>query len=869
MKGSTRRWEDQPEQMSDDVARHDALMRDIVERNGGFVFATGGDGFAIAFARAGDALACAAEAQRALAAAELPLVRMGVHTGEADERDNDYFGPTVNRAARLMAIGHGGQILVSSATERIAPDVPVRDLGEHRLRDLSEPERVFQFINPGLKSDFPPLRSLDVVPTNLPVQLTSLVGRAEEVAAVGELLATNRMVTLTGVGGVGKTRLALQSAAEALDRFRDGVWLAELAAVDAPRVVEVVTQALGVEPSGQSIEAALVVAVRDADILIVLDNCEHIVREVRRVAELLLSEAPDLCILATSREGLRVHGEQLYSVPSLEDDAAIELFVERARAVDPAFRVAADDEAAIAAVCERLDGMPLAIELAAARARMFSIPELERRVDQRFRLLRGGRGGVERHQTLRAAIDWSYDILDPIEQIALARFSVFAGGCTLDAAEAVLGADDVGTDDVLDVLSGLVDKSLVIADRSRAETRFDMYETIRQYAEEKLVETGDAEATRARHGRWAASFARAAGRGLFSPDELTWSIRLADEIDNLRAAVSWAVGAGDTDVAMRIGASFVRQATERPLLGTGHLAEEALDVTGAMQHPLRARVLAEAAWEQRRRGEQQQAIQTLRDAFEAQRQGARLSVGAYTYALTGVAWAGAFHPPTVAREGLDQAERSGNKLAETGMRIAYAVTTRLFGEEADAITHAERALAAARSLGIPTVEAEALYANGVAWCTADVDRALGYLRDSAAVSRQLGYTQGLAANLGLLSALEAMHGDVVAALDATHEQLRATTADRSALPTPFYLGPQVFNRCGRFDVTARCDGFWQSDHVAMVPLFDQFTNEARADARAALGPEEYDRVAHKGAGMTRRETHDFLLEQIEELISAR
>jgi hypothetical protein len=355
---------------------------------------------------------------------------------------------------------------------------------------------------------------------------------------------------------------------------------------------------------------------------------------------------------------------------------------------------------------------------------------------------------------------------------------------------------------------------------------------------------------------------------LYSPDELAWSLRIADEIDNLQAAVTWAVGAGDTTVAMHIGASFVRQAVERPLLGTAHLAEEALAVEGATEHPLRARAMAEAAWGQRRRGDEQRATQTLLDAFEAQRNGARYSVAAYTYATTATAWRGRFHPPDIAREGLEVAEREGSLLAQTGARIAYAVTARLFGNETEGIAQAERSLIDARTLGIPTVVAEALYANGVAWCTADVDRALAYLRESAEISKDMGYTQGLAANFGLLGLLESMHGELATALLVVREQLQLAATDRAAMPTPFYFAPNIFNRCNRPDAIARCDAVWLSDRVVTAPLFDRFTKEAIAEARATLGDDEYDRLARDSADMTLREMHQYLLAEIEALISS-
>jgi class 3 adenylate cyclase len=451
VEGSTRRWEEDPDAMRLAVATHDDLVRGAIQANGGYVFATGGDGFAAAFARTADAVAAAQAAQAALVQLDGIAVRMGINTGEVHERDGDYFGPAVNRTARLMAAGHGGQVLISGVTAELVPGLVLRNLGERRLRDLSSPLLIWQLGT----TEFPPLRTLGELPGNLPVQLTSFVGREAELSALTELLAAHRMVTLTGTGGVGKTRLAVHLAADLLDRYRDGVWLVELASVEGPRALEVIAGAVGVDlRPARTFEDCVIEDLKSRQLLLVLDNCEHIVPEVRRIAELLLHQSPGLSILATSREGLRVPGEQLYSVPSLDDDSAQRLFLERARSVDSEFTPGESDQTSVLAICNQLDGIPLAIELAAARVPMFSVTDLVQRVRQRFRLLTGGRGTVERHQTLRAAIDWSYDLLGLPERVAFSRLSVFAGGCTLEAAEAITAGPDVEANEVLHLLSG-------------------------------------------------------------------------------------------------------------------------------------------------------------------------------------------------------------------------------------------------------------------------------------------------------------------------------------------------------------------------------------------------------------------------------
>ena len=460
LEGSTRLWEDYPQAMRGALARHDEILRGAVEGQGGVVVKSTGDGLHAAFASAEGALLAAAAGQAGLAAQAFevtgPLrVRMGIHTGAGDLRDGDYFGPALNRAARLMAVGHGGQVLVSLATEELVRDtlpseLGLVELGEHRLRDLSRAERVFQLRAAGLAAEFPALRSLDALPGNLPVQVTSFVGREQQLTRVARDLREARLVSLTGVGGVGKTRLALAVAAEVAPEYRDGAWLVELAGVrDPDGVPDAVVATFGLQPSGgRSATETLLEFLRGKQLLLVLDNCEHLLRVVADLVGSVMRGCPDVRMLATSREGLNVAGEHMLGVPSLgmaDEGADLEtvagcdavvLFVDRARAVRAGFALDDTNVAAVAQVCRRLDGIALAIELAAARVAMLTPNELARRLDQRFRLLAGGqRGVVERHQTLRAAIDWSYDLLSEAEQVLLARLAVFVGGFSLEAAE--------------------------------------------------------------------------------------------------------------------------------------------------------------------------------------------------------------------------------------------------------------------------------------------------------------------------------------------------------------------------------------------------------------------------------------------------
>jgi predicted ATPase/class 3 adenylate cyclase len=582
IEGSTRLWEEDRAAMTIALEAHDGLLRTAVEGAGGTVVKTTGDGLLAAFDRPEAGLAAAIEGQQALEAYPWPTsgplrVRMAVHSGSAEVRDGDFFGPTLNRVARLMAIGHGGQVLVSSATSALVADgLPssreLLDLGEHRLRDLDRPEHVYQLVAAGLRREFPPLRSIGDRPTNLRPQVTTFVGRERELADLGRLVDGSRLVTLVGVGGTGKTRLELQLAADTLDRYRDGAWLVELAPISDPDlVVGEVARVLGVQPlPGRSTIDAAVDHLRAKALLLLLDNCEHVIGAVADAADRLLGSCPDLHLLASSREPLGVDGEVVFAVPSLAlppaadplearvvGDAEVEqaarseavrLFVDRAAATLPTFSLDRSNVRAVVDICRRLDGIPLALELAAARVNILSADEIARGLDDRFRLLTGGRRtAVPRQRTLQALIDWSWDLLDEADQRLLRRLSVFAGGWTLDAAAAVTGeqADPAEPPagaarlDTLDGLGRLVDRSLVIVAHDAA-TRYGMLETIRQYAHDRLASSGEAAGQRTRHLVHFRRLAVDAEPGLEGPDMMPCLERLDAEIDNLRAALDWA-----------------------------------------------------------------------------------------------------------------------------------------------------------------------------------------------------------------------------------------------------------------------------------------------------------------------------------------
>jgi predicted ATPase/class 3 adenylate cyclase len=558
IEGSTRRWEANPDAMRVELAAHDDVLRVAVESQGGWLFKHTGDGVCAAFASARAGVDAAVHAQRSLG---LP-VRMGIATGEAEQRGEDYFGPALNRAARVMAVGHGGQILVSATTAALVSGVELQDLGEHRLRDLTGVEHLHQVCADGLAVDFPRLRTVDAVPGNLPAQATSFVGRDIEVDELVGLVRAHRLVTLTGVGGVGKTRLAVQVAAELVPDFGDGVWLVELAPVGDPDAVpDAVATALGItQQPGRTVTESVAEALAGRRLLLVVDNCEHVLDAAADLVEAVLARTSTVTVIATSREGLRVGAEHLWPVPSLDvragaSSAAVELFIERARAVTPGFTLADDtDENAVEEICRRLDGIALAIELAAARMVSMNPTEVLTRLTDRFRLLSGSRRGLERHQTLRQAVQWSYDLLTPDEQLVLGCCSVFADGFDVIAATAVIGGD-LDDYEVLDLLDSLVRKSLVTAGQVGGSTRYGLLETIRQFAEDQLAAGGTITDVRDRHAQSFAAEALAYFDLWDGPRQRIGTDWVDTEFANLRAGFRWAADQNDLEAATAIAAS--------------------------------------------------------------------------------------------------------------------------------------------------------------------------------------------------------------------------------------------------------------------------------------------------------------------------
>jgi len=594
--GSTRLVQYLGDRWADVLAEHRRLLRTAVQDGHGHEVDTAGDGFFASFARARDAVTAAVAAQRALIAHTWPeyaavRVRMGLHTGEPVRAEAGYAGLDVHRVARIAAAAHGQQILLSDASralvqDELPPGIGLKDLGEHRLRDLARPQHLFQVIAADLPSEFPPLRSLDTLPNNLPRQLTSFIGREREMADLKRLLSTTVLLTLTGTGGLGKTRLALQVAADSLEALPDGAWLVELAPLADPALVpRTVASVFGIpEESARPVTDTLADFLRPRSLLLILDNCEHLLSACAQLADVLLHRCPNLKILATSREGLGIAGELTYRAPSLSlpdsrhlpppetlaQYEAVRLFVERAAFGKPGFALIRDNAATVAQVCHRLDGIPLAIELAAARVKAMSVEDIANRLHDRFRLLTGGsRTAMPRQQTLRAALDWSYDLLSDAEQTVLRRLAAFEGGFTMEAAEAVCPGRDVGAADVLDLLTHLVDKSLVVAEDAPHGVRYRLLETVRQYSRDKLFESGEAADVRTRHRDFFLRLAEEAEPRLTTADELVWLERLEAEHDNMRTALGWSLEAGEAEAGLRLAGALGLFWGVRGYLGEG------------------------------------------------------------------------------------------------------------------------------------------------------------------------------------------------------------------------------------------------------------------------------------------------------------
>lgn len=861
VEGSTRRWESDADEMRAALAAHDKVLRKAIEAHGGFMFKHTGDGVCAAFSSPRAAVDAAVAAQRAL---ELP-VRMGLATGEAELREGDYFGTVLNRAARLMAAGHGGQILLAESTAVLLSGVDLLDLGPRRLRDVPMPVGLFQVRAAGLRTEFPPLRALDTSPGNLRPATTSFIGRESELTEIEAAVEAHRLVTLTGVGGVGKTRLAIEVAARLADEFPDGVWVFELAAVTDPAAVpDAVAAVLGItQQPGKTVTESVASALEGRVRLLVFDNCEHVLDASADLVDEILAASVTVKVLATSREGLGTADEQLWPVSSLGvgtgiDSSAVALFVERAQAVSPRFSVADAEQAdVVIEVCRRLDGIPLAIELAASRMASMTAIEVRDRLDQRFRLLVGSRRGLSRHQTLRQAVAWSYDHLDDAEKALLDRCSVFAGGFDLESACAVTGSDDDFA--TLGLLDALVRKSLLVADRSSGRTRFSMLETIRQFAEEQLVASGAATEARTAHARYFSGRETDIMALWDSPRQRAAYDWFAIELPNLRTAFRWAADHGDLDVAATI-------ATYAGMLGAGvqtyepiAWAEELIEPARVVEHPRLAflYVIASLCYTTGRI----EAAVGYADAGQIVLGRSREGLPYGVEAWLGVVYVFIGQPERLAE--WCRAQLARRRDTHVHIRGWLVVALALAGSGGEAMDSAGGLIEAAEATGNPIALAWALFACGVAFRDADPVGALNAMSQGLVIAQDSGARNQASSLAHGLALLEAEHGDTVSAFDHLTLAIRNwhNAGDATVIRGPLALLAVLFDRLGRYEPAATIVGFALSPIAATgVPEI----TTAIAHLRDVLGDPAYESLARKGETMTTAAVVTYAYDQIDQ-----
>jgi predicted ATPase len=861
IEGSTRRWEADADEMRAALLVHDEVLRTAIEKHDGFLFSHTGDGVVAAFASPRSAVDAAVAAQREL---ELP-VRMGMATGEAELRDGDYFGAVLNRAARVMAAGHGGQILVADSTAGLLSGVDLLDLGPRRLRDVPMPVGVFQVRAAGLRAEFPALRALDTTPGNLRRATTSLIGRESEVAEIEAAVKAHRLVTLTGVGGVGKTRLAVEVAAHLADEFPDGVWVFELAAVTDPAAVpDAVAAVLGItQQPGNSVSESVASTLEGRSRLLVIDNCEHVVDSVADLVEAIFAHSATVKILATSREGLGVADEQLWLVPSLDVGAGIEsaaanLFIDRARSVDSGF-LAADQAAAVVEVCRRLDGIPLAIELAASRVASMTAGEISDRLDDRFRLLVGSRRGLGRHQTLRQAVGWSYELLDDAEKVLLDRLSIFVGGFDLESACAVAASEHIDDLAVLDLLDALVRKSLLVANRSSGRTRFSMLETIRQFAEERLIASGVAGEVRTAHARYFADRESDILALWDSPRQREAYEWFVTEFANLRAAFRWAADQNDLDSAAAIAtySVFLGMMVENhePIAW----AEEVIEPARTASHRRLATlcVMASACYVTGRIEESLRYSQAAECALVDGRD--EVPYGRMAWSLGGHMAAGKL------QQWIEfcRAELTRNINRDVFTRACLVMALAMVKSPDEASAAAEGLIEAGEATRNAQQLSYALHAYAFANRDANPVSALNALRRGLVVARDSGNRYNESNLLAMLCRLEADHGEPAAAFDYSCAAIGRyhDSGNTTMMHIPLAVAAALSDRFGRHEAAATIAGF--AVHPLIAVAYPEF-NRTVAHLRAALGDDRYESFAHKGEIMATAEVVAYAYEQIDQ-----
>jgi predicted ATPase/class 3 adenylate cyclase len=896
VEGSTRLWEADPDAMEEALARHERMIAEAVAAHHGTLLKQKGEGDStfLVFSRASDAAAAALACQRALQSEVWPdgialRVRMAIHTAEAELRDGDYFGPTVNRTARLRATAHGGQIVVSQAAadlirDRLPSGTVLNDLGVHRLPDLGRPEMVFGLAHPDLASTFPPLRSVDAYPGNLPVQVTSFVGRDREMKLIAEGFNSSRLVTLTGTGGVGKTRLAVQAAAEMLATYPAGVWLCEFAAVSDPAsMLQALAVSLNMAPGTGALRGEDIAEfIGSRRMLVLLDNCEHLLDPAAELVDQLLARCPFVRVLATSREALDVPGERVIRLRSLalpDTEVALDelvrvdatrLFLERAAAVGSHLRFDPSDAKPIAEICRRLDGIPLAIELAAARIVALSPSEIAGHLDERFRLLTGGRrASLERHHTLRAAVDWSYSLLGETERLIFDRLGVFPSTFDADAAIAVAG-DGIENWDVIDAMSSLVAKSMLVADRaSSGSTRYQMLETLRHYARERLDAAGTADACRRRHAQHYADLT--SREAVQVADEEQWLVRTAAEIDNLRAAVLWSLDAAneeDGEVALHIIAEVTASSFE-DWSGVWSWAEQAVERAKRAAPFLRSTVLAVASSSAFYRADY---VTAHRLAREALRDG--VAADAPAPELPYIALMVSSRPERLRKiltDGLAAIDAVGaNPYSCARLHSTAAGCAAQHGDVEFAAAQAKETLRLGQQLHRRSVITLGLYLVALTTWRSSPDDALAALEASSIPTELSATMRGRA--LALTAQLRAVKGDADGAISALREAIPETHRYDELTATTFDRGIQILAHLGHYDLAAVVGGIVTkgvSANTYGVPAHELPDRQRALELlKAELGSDKYAAAVSRGAAMSYDEALDSTTRALDELIAS-
>jgi len=893
IEGSTRLWEQEGASMSARLEQHDSILRDVISHYHGQVVKGTGDGAYAVFANPVDACSAAIEVQRLLSAAgegdDALRARMAIHTGAAEARDNDYFGPTLNRAARLMGIGHGCQILVSEATASLArdslgEDVTLTDLGEHRLRDIVRPEHVFQLGAPGLPADFPALRSGAARRSNLPVQLTSFVGREAELARVRDALSEHRLVTITGTGGIGKTRLALEAAAAAGREFPHGVLFCDLAsATSSEALAGLIGGVVGVTPStGRSLAESVVESLGDQRVLLVVDNCEHVLDAVSELADMILRSCENVVLLATSREGLAIPGEQILAIGSLAlpprgaSDArasdAVLLFLARAREVRP--DLPSDDKtlATIIDICRRLDGIPLAIELAAARTQSLSVDDIDTLLGDRFALLsRGARTALARHQTLRAAIDWSFDLLDDAERTVMTRASTFAGGFTLDAATYVCGAPLEGRLAMLDRIDTLVRRSLLVAEPVDGETRYFMLETIRQYSGDHLATDDATVSANHAHLDWCVSLVRDAGEQMRGPDDAAWVPVILREVENIRTALRYAVSIDDLDAVTTLMASMPAGILWGSPLGgaIATLASEIAPLIDANDHPATAAIGALQALDACLRFDGEEGVAHAERSCElARRLGTNLHTGPWLALLLSslIADRADLILP-VSEEALALAIASDDEFAIAEWYGEHGIALAMAGRGDEALEFTEMGLRRAEEIGATNLRMRNNFLRGTAllFVSEDFSPAYPYLERAVELGGELGFNIlfGGAAWAMLISTRGT--ADLPSAAAQLRDQLAAAVFVNHRGGIRFWasMAATVLSLAGDDETAARLIGSGRMLRVAASPVVVALWDDVIQRTRDNLGDQRFDALRTEAAAMTADAVTDFTIEALD------